>query len=237
MVDYIQGRFGAVYEGLGGELLCTTFLNTPERQKWIETGQVERLADSLLTEGYLPNILRPELYRLISRDNAISRLIDELQAHLGTANPFGSFLLWNRARRVTNLPPTMLFGGRATTWCPYLDRDVVDFMMTVPVHLLADKEYHQFHTDTIRRAYPKHAKIPYAAKSRRRQRPLSYHLNVLSGLVRAAAGKSQSRLLKRSFLATRMARGLVWPPYLPEVSACSRLALYLLQLEYYGVGL
>jgi asparagine synthase (glutamine-hydrolysing) len=235
MVEYIRGRFGTLYEGVGGDVLSTGFANTPQRQAWFERGEYENLADSMLPrqEYPLPQALPARIYRQASRDAARARLAAELRRHAETANPLGSFLFWNRARRIAALSPTCLLGSAAKVWCPYLDADLFDFLITLPSTVLLDEEYHRFHTDVIHRAYPKYVKVPFAyKKAQRRRAPPPRRL--LGQLARLVLAGPRPVLLRRSYMLPRLVKGAMDPAYTPALPDLARLCLYLLQVGHYS---
>ena len=235
MVDYIRGRFGTVYEGVGGDVLSTGFANTPERQAWFERGEYESIADSLLPRDEYPltKALPARIYREASRDAAKAKLAVELRRHAETANPLGSFLFWNRARRITALSPICLLGSAAKVWCPYLDAELVDFLITLPSRMLLDEEYHRFHSDVICRAYPKYAGVPFAYKKAQRRRAPAPR-RMLGQLARLALASPRPALLRRSFVLPRLVKGALDPAYSPALPDFARFCLYLLQVGHYS---
>ena len=232
VTDELGASFDTLYEGVAGDLLSTCFANSEERQSRLERGELEWLAESLLgDEGYLPKALPVEQYRLMSRDAARARLIRELRRHTEAANPLGSFLLWNRCRRVTGLPPTCLWNQGRMIWCPYLDGDLFDFLSALPARVLLSAEYHQFHTDTIIRAYPRFAHIPFAGKMSKRVSVPAYERRLLRDLARAAVSLGDSTLLRKSYLYPRLLRGFIDSRYGTEIPGLAKFSFYLLQLE------
>src|SRR5690606_17873402 len=80
-------------------------------------------------------------------------------------NPSRSFYFWNRTRREIALQPFALFNGlRVET--PFLDEKVWDFLDGLPFEMVADQ---RFHTETILRAYPEYAHIPFEQKGATRR--------------------------------------------------------------------
>ena len=237
--DDIGEPFATIYEGVAGDWLSTSLCNSEERQSSIERGEVEKLAESLLDpEGHLPKALAPDIYRSVSRDVARARTVRELRLHLEAANPLGSFMLANRARRVTALAPTVLWNRASLVWCPYLDAELYDFLSTIPARvLLSDPAtYHQFHTDAILRGYPRFAQIPFASKTSKGLRLPAYERRVARELAGVAMAIGDSTLLRKSFLYPRLVRGVLDPGYGGEIPGIAKFACYVLQLEGYRNG-
>jgi len=234
--DDLGVSFDTLYEGVAGDWLSTSLANTEERQSWIERGDVEKLAESMLgSEGYLPKALVPEQYRRMGREVARERLVRELRPHLEAANPLGSFMLGNRARRVTALAPTCLWNRARLIWCPYLDAELYDFLSSIPARvLLSPAAYHQFHTDAILRGYPRFAHIPFAGKVSKGLRVPRYERRTARDLARVAMALGDGSLLRRSYVYSRVLRGVIDPGYGGEMPGIAKFAFYALQLEACG---
>ena len=223
-----------VYEGVAGDVLSTFIRKTPERERLYAEGKFEPLAEVMLDdEGYLPRMLRPELYRRLSREAARVRLAEELARHANQAHPLASFIVYNRTRRVTGLPPSSLMGPLATVWCPYLDADVFDFLMSLPPSILVGQTIQEFHDTAIKKAYPKFADIPFASKnvSKKRLAPL-YQMKLIRDMT-ADLMQHKPNLIKPAFLYARLARATIDVGYWKEVYKISSLSNYLLQLSRY----
>jgi hypothetical protein len=223
-----------MYEGVAGDVLSTGFANTLERQEWFERGEFEKIADSFLPaiDHPLAAALPAAIYRIASRDAAKAKLVAELRRHAEAANPLGSFLFWNRTRRVTGLAPTCMLGSIAKVWCPYLDSDLVDFLITLPARMLLDREYHRFHTEVIYRAYPKYADVEFAGKkSGRSQVPAPREM--LRKLALFALKGPRPALLRRSYMLPRLLKGRLDPSYSPTLPDLTVFCLYLMQVGHY----
>ena len=69
---------------------------------------------------------------------------------------------WNRTRRVTNLISYAIFRNIPTFYSPFVDHDLFDFLMSIEERFFLDGK---FHSDTILRAYPKAAHVPFENRS------------------------------------------------------------------------
>jgi hypothetical protein len=173
LADFLTGRAAAAFDGLGGDVLSAGLFLTRRRQRLYERGRFGELAELLLfprTDWTLPLFLRSDVGARAARDHAVARIAVELERHAGAANPIGSFYFWSRTRREISLVPYGLLGHLDRVYAPYLDHDLYDFLAAIPARVLLDQ---QFHTDTIRRAYPRHRDIPFEDKTLRLTGPLA----------------------------------------------------------------
>jgi asparagine synthase (glutamine-hydrolysing) len=224
-----------VYEGVAGDVLSTFVRKTSDIQRQYEEGAFDPIAESLLgDEGYLPKMLPPELYRRFSRESAHDRLVQELARHVDQSHPLASFLVYNRTRRVTSIPPASLLSPFATVWCPYLDADVFDFLMSLSPDILTGATIQEFHDQTIQKAYPKFANIPFADKyGLRKQVVPRYQLRLLGDMARHLL-QQRPRMVKPTFFYPRLLRAALDPSYWWEVFIISSRSNYLFELSRYA---
>ena len=234
MADGISGRWGTVYEGAAGDTLSTGIFATRERQQLFDACRFEELAEKFLwPEGYIPTMLSPERYRASSRAVARERVARELARHSDAPNPIGSFCFWNRTRRVTSMPPMSILSAGARVYCPYLDTDVFALLASLPGHMLQnEREYHRFHTDTITRAYPEFAHVPYAAKYPTVGRAVGrgHAWQTSAALLWRLARVSGTGLLRRGLLGARLAYCMANPLYTTRVAELAPSLSYLTHL-------
>jgi hypothetical protein len=234
LADFIAGRWGTVYEGVAGDTLSTGIFATPERQQLFDAGRFEELADKFLwPEGYIPTMLSPAQYRRSSRAAARERVARELARHSDAPNPIGSFCFWNRTRRVTSLAALAILGAGAHVYCPYLDTDVFTLLASLPYGMLQnEREYHRFHSDTIGRAYPEFAHVPYAAKYPivGRNVGLGHAWRTSAALLWQLARVSGTGLLRRDLLGARLAYCMANPLYTTRIAELAPSLSYLMHL-------
>ena len=172
LAGYLAARATAcIYDGLAGSVLSGGFQVTEENLELLRQGNTARLAKTLLGgerhEQALNANFRASFVKRIPQAIAIERLSDEISAHLRQSNPLVSYIFWNRTRRVISLLPFSILGHVRTVFCPYLDHDLFDFLINLdPAYSVGNR----LHNETIRRAYPQYAHIPYEDK---RNRPVS----------------------------------------------------------------
>lgn len=160
--DALRGKVVSLWDGLAGDVLSAGLYSDDHQLQLWRGGALAELASLLFAHQdiFLRRLLRPEVYRLVSEDIAREHLVEELQRHRDTPNPIGSFYLWNRTRRVVCLIPYAIFSD-FKVYTPYLNHALYAFLSSLPGEMLND---HQFHNDTIRRAYPDWKDIPFAHK-------------------------------------------------------------------------
>jgi len=217
------------YDGIGGDVLSG--VRDEERLKLFRAGHYAELAEHMLDatrERVLAAILRPDAYRRFSRSLAVGALTAELHRHAHQPNPVGSFALWNRLRRSFALIPYRLYSSVADVFAPYLDRDLLDFVTSLPAEMLLGR---QFHIDVIHRAFPKFAHLPFAAGwgyGPPRRDP--WFMRRFAGNVMAHVALRKSAFLRRAYLVPRLARR-VWDGTDGVRHYFPRVILHLLQLE------
>jgi len=230
LARYLEGRGLTIHDGIAGDTLSQSQFLNPQRLAWFDAGDFDALAEDLLgSDGYLPALLPPALHAALARPVGLARLRQELERHAHAPNPVGSFRFYNRTRRTISLAPHAILAQVARVETPFLDRELFDFLSSLPGALLVDG---RFHTDTIARAYPAHAHVPYEVKHRRAERTGAVHFLRL-GAEAAAAALRQPRgaLLRRAPLVARLARSAARPGLHADVASLAHLAAYLLQLE------
>lgn len=207
-----------VYDGLGGDVLSAGLFLEERGLALAQQGDAAAWADHVLSgwdrcgEAGYRTLLSPEAHARFSREAALRRLAAEMEEHLDAPNPVQSFFFWNRTRRETALCPFALYPPSTRLRLPYLDPPLYAFLAGLPPRTYLD---HGFHSAAIRRAYPRHATLPYAtapgaeAGGRLRRFALEAALHLArapSGVTRRAA--LVPRLLRVA--ATGEARALRW---------------------------
>lgn len=165
---FLDGRTAVVYDGLGAAGLSPgPFLNVASDTQLppAAADDAHALARRLITSGrrdrYLPAMLDDTALARLSVERATSRLAAELRQHTEAAVPLLSFYFWNRTRRAVAAHTCTLLarGGRLPVHTPFLDRDLFALLASLPPQVVLDGD---FHTEVLRRAYPRHAHLPFA---------------------------------------------------------------------------
>ncbi|RFA33427.1 asparagine synthetase B family protein [Alkalilimnicola ehrlichii] len=169
VAEQLSRTFTTVYDGIGGDVLSASRSLTPESLKRYRTTAPATLAEQLLLrENTLAHILPRAIYRACHRGLAVEHLANELARHQTGLNPVASFQLFNRTRREIALAPYGLLRNVPRVYSPFLDRDLYDFLAGLPPEMLFER---RFHTDTLHRAYPEYADIPFAQAQHTKNRP------------------------------------------------------------------
>jgi hypothetical protein len=241
LVRHVTGRDLVLYDGIAGDTLSEAKYMSAERMALFRRGELRRYAEEeLSTEGYLPTLLRQEVYRRFARGLALERLEAELRTHVDAPNPVGSYRFWNRTRRAVAQAPFGLLASVATVRAPFLDHDLYDFLASLPGELLVDRT---FHSTTIARAHPEFARLPYEDPAAP-LRPAGAHIRPfgIAALRREVARPLRTReqrvrsLLRHGPYTARLAALLATPGHIENAGSMATLGVYLSQLEELVVG-
>jgi hypothetical protein len=226
---FVRRRTATIYDGIAGDVLSGR--RDEERLKLFRAGRLEELAEHLLKETHEPMlalILSPDAYSRFNRSLAIAAVVAELGRHTHQPNPLSSFGLGNRVRRSFALPPYRLYSSVADVFAPYLDRDLLDFVTSLPASHLVGR---QFHIDVLHRAFPEYAHLPFSAgwgEGPPRRDPW-FMRRFAAGLIGHVAVK-KSVFLRRGYLVPRLAKR-IWDGSDGVRQYFPRVILYLHQLE------
>jgi hypothetical protein len=233
VADYLRERTNIVYDGIGGDVLSAGLFLDRQRLEHFDAGNFSELARLLLfeeeaTEGGLAAILHAEDYKRFNRELAASHIEEELKRYADYPNPVGAFFFANRTRREIALSPYGLLAGIEKVFSPYLDHDLYDFLSFLPASMFLE---HNFHTETIRQAYPSYAYIPFAKKLDAAVRSRKYFRKFTLDLMAYAFRQRPLNLVRSDFLIPRLMRCLVDSRYSNSVNWFGPLAVYLTQIQ------
>lgn len=231
VADQLNRFAGSIYDGIGGDVLSAGLFLTRERHEMIRAGKTSELAADLFTvvpDKVIARTLQPEYARRFCYDAALARFEDECRRHVDAANPIGSFHFWNRTRRLITLIPYRLLAPVAHVYSPYLDHDLFDHLSTLPARHFFD---HTFHTETIHRAFPQYAHLPFAEKSSISQPGGSYYRRYARDVLEHLWRAGRQGWMRQSYFIPRLLRCLLDPRYTDSAEWLGSLALYYSQLE------
>jgi len=158
----LNNKVSTMYDGLAGSVLSGGFMLAGAKFELFRAQKLEELAELILRENRLEDankhVLAKALYDSMPMDLAIERLVTELRKHVSARNPMLSFNFWNRTRRCVATIPFAILSDVPVVHCPYLDHELFDFLVSVDESMMAGN---RLHDETIRRAYPQHADIPF----------------------------------------------------------------------------
>jgi len=166
---YLAARAGSLYDGLAGDVLSAgRILADEDLNAMALAGDFDTLAARIVGNGHRPMFAPQRLRDLLGgrlpwKDMgplATQRLAADLRRFAGTHRPLTLFRFWSRTRRCVSLMPLAMAGRGPVTYCPFLDREVFDFLMALP-HALTVGE--SFHDAAIHRAFPAMADIPFSS--------------------------------------------------------------------------
>jgi len=225
-----------VYDGLAGDVLSAGAYITQEKEQLFRECALKKLARLLLretkAEGVVHALFRQDFTQRMSEAIAVERLHAELEKHRNERQPVLSWVFWNRIRRSTGLIPFGILADVPTVYCPYQDHDLFDFLMNL------DSSYGlsgELHDETIRRAYPQWAHLPFEDKSAPGKNGASFRSYYRRAVVEFAAylaarpGTLRSKLVRTDRVWMRIARDLTRSR--SDMAWYLRPALYVLELE------
>jgi asparagine synthase (glutamine-hydrolysing) len=165
LADSLQDAgVSTIYDGLGGDVLSTAVLYKTklfplsQARSYFQLGLEFFRFFNKPAEETFKLILDGDFYEQVSLDCALGHLTGELKKFTHLEDPVKAFYFWNRTRRSAALCPYTLVRGVPLVYSPFLDDQVFDFLMSVPDEV---KDGNNFHTQTIKRAYPGCAHIPF----------------------------------------------------------------------------
>jgi hypothetical protein len=205
--DYLErqwaGRSVTIFDGLGGDFLSDGRFLSEQRLALLEAGRLADLADDLLSgRPHLPSLLSAELAPRLSRAVAIERLEAELARHLDAPNPITSYIFFNRCRREIASFAFNFYGPGVEKLCPYVDHELAEFLLSLPARVFLPPS---FHADTIERAFPEHAAIPFEHLTHRFDERYRQELAGLFAEIDGSLERAPSRLLDTEQVRARMA--------------------------------
>jgi hypothetical protein len=231
LAAFLRDHTELTYDGIGGDLLSQASLGRLSQGIRFDPDRPEALAAGLIAAGradtYLPLLLGPRLTRALSRARAVDRLTSELSRHSDAASAWTSFYFWNRTRRAMALGPYALLPDVATVYAPYLDRQLFDFLMSIPPELAGG----DLHDEVISRAYPRYADLPFApALSRHGPRYVCHRSGYLLDLLAYVATRRRDWWEAGDGMLPRLFGDIGSPKSLRTINRMAPLAVYLLQL-------
>lgn len=162
VADHLLARTRVTYDGIGGDVLSAQVDLNQAMITGMRAGRVDEILATVLAENHREDVLRhavrPEFYARIPESTARDRLAEMIRHHLDRPNPWGAVQLATYDRREVTLTPHSMLAS-LQVHSPFLDRDVVDFLMSLSPDLLLGT---RFHIDTLAAAYPDFADVAYA---------------------------------------------------------------------------
>lgn len=162
LIDWLKANADTTFDGIAGDMMSTNVFQHGGLAELYAGGKLEPTARELVRR-WAPTVrgwqhaVDGDTAQALSREVAHRRLMAELERHRDNHHPLRSFLFWNRTRREIALQPFLTYGGlRVET--PFLDPQLWHFLESLPYDIVGNGT---FHTETIQRAYPRFAHIPF----------------------------------------------------------------------------
>ncbi|HKZ10782.1 MAG TPA: hypothetical protein VJL61_08750 [Rhodanobacteraceae bacterium] len=211
LADFLNHRTPCTYDGIAGDVLSQSKFLSAELDAAFRSGNVDTACSALLSRqassySGVRDLLKGELKACLDPHVAKARLSRELTRHLDAPNPVGSFIFWNRTRREIALAPYGMLTGVPNVYAPFLDHELFDFLSTLPSSMVMD---HRFHDDTIVRAYPAFANIPYVDPAAPTPDDAAERARFLVESARRFLPKRPSRLMKNLRPRAKMLAGFL----------------------------
>lgn len=214
---FMGERLGTTYDGIIGDVLTQSpFL----RRDWLDLYRGERweaLLDSMLDYyeklGGYGVVLDPAVKGRFPTELARARILEELKKYADHDDPLDGFVLWNRSKREVSHMPFSMFAAYTEVETPYLDRELFDFLYSLPVATYYDESGNRnhLHTDVIAKAFPEAESIPYSDGNWTKRRIVSRHhwmyARQLGAYLRATPHRFLDDRLVGKMVATSMLTG------------------------------
>lgn len=231
MTDYLVREVETVYDGLGGDVLSAIedeLRIEKERYEFFSGGKFEELADLLLIKNGLKKLFIPEVFKKLSRDVAVRHLGGELEKYAGYPDPSNTSWFCTRTRRMIALAPYSVLSGVPHVFSPFLDHDLVDFLLSLPRDL---KWGTDIHGETIRRAYPEYAHIPFTVRADTDYPEHRANRKVIREFTKFFIRRKPKRALRYRYIIPRLLAYEFTERYASAQSGFITLLTYLYQLE------
>jgi hypothetical protein len=212
LIDWLKANADTTFDGIAGDMMSTNVFQHGGLAQLCAAGDLDATARELFRR-WSPTVrgwqhaVDADTAQALSDEVAHRRLMTELERHRDNHNPLRSFFFWNRTRREIALQPFLTWSGlRVET--PFLDAELWHFLESLPYDIVGNSS---FHTDTIRRAYPRFADIPFEDMQARKPPTRFERMCLGADLARALmkeGGAARMRQLPRC--ARLLAGARVW---------------------------
>ena len=198
----------AIFDGVAGDVLSNGAQFDPDLLRILRAGNWDAAAQYMLRLTTLRYLTRPGNITA-DYDAACERLAKEFARHGNTANPVKSFIFNNRLRRELSLLPYVIAAERVMVATPFLDADVMGFLVSLPGEVFGAEG---FHDAAIGRAFPEFADIPFAKKVKK---PLgaAETVRLTLAFARFLASARNPAGTNWWFILPRLFRSMIGNPY------------------------
>lgn len=171
LIDWLPENVKVNYDGIAGDIVADAVQRAScfydEQAFWRhKSNDTESLARKVIGPELGFSIFSRRIRRNLAYDDVLAEVMVELRKYSRTENQLTCFYLLNRTRRGVALSPFGHVLQKAESFCPYLDNDLLEFTMKVP---LALRIKHTLREETIKVAYPELSKVDRTMYRKRRQ--------------------------------------------------------------------
>lgn len=161
--EHLSRHFSRSYEGTGVGAITRTELLDREFVDLYERNELESIGRKLFArvgpgEAFFRRLPAEFSFLANSEGAAIESFARELDSLSSAPNPLSAMSFWNWGRRAISLNPFALMAGLSHVSTPFLDRELYDFVASLPTDVVLQQEPQ---TAAIRRAFPEYAGIPF----------------------------------------------------------------------------
>lgn len=160
-VESIPNTVKVNYDGLAGDLIArgvqkaSVFYNHHEYLN-LNKFSLKELSKKMVSEKVALKIFNKKIQNQLNKYDVLERVELELSKYASTVNWLTCFLIMNRTRRGISLCPFRIVQKKIESICPFLDNDLFDFTLSIPLNYKLNNSLRQ---DIIKLAFPKLYKI------------------------------------------------------------------------------
>jgi len=191
------------YDGIGGDMLSGGSALNPRRVEYMQSGRYDDFCRVVFrdTEQVLRAMMPGDQVDRMDDGIAAERLLQELPLHAEAPNPTTSFFFWNRTRRFDSTNPYGMLREIDTVYSPFLDHDLVDFLLSLDVSFNTGT---WFHDEVIAKAYPGYAHIPFEIPNSALTRGALVTFRTTQELAALCLSERPKMMLKDKFIWPRL---------------------------------
>lgn len=177
--DTLRSSYGCWYDGLGcgaitrGDLCKESCLDRYRRGAWEELTREFASYALGVNEATLADLARASGWIEPSHESAVALVQEEFARFDGAANPLTAMSFTNWGGRAISLNPYMLCATHRAIHTPFMDQDLVRFLLGYPIELALKDD---LQTACVRRMHPAFADVPFdkdLPKPKKHTKPLA----------------------------------------------------------------
>ncbi|MDZ4755841.1 MAG: hypothetical protein SGJ11_15260 [Phycisphaerae bacterium] len=177
--DTLRASYGCWYDGLGsgaitrGDLCKQSCLDKFRSGAWTDLTREFASYALGVTEEQLRGLATIAPWIDARHESAVALVEAEFKRYEGAANPLTAMTFVNWGGRAISLNPYMLCATHPAIHTPFMDADLVRFLLSYPIELALKDD---LQTAAVRRMHPDFADMPFdkdLPKATKRKKPLS----------------------------------------------------------------